>query len=184
MSRARSARTQQRVESSARNFFEALGRTNTEERAVVLNTFLHTCSAELPENVHANVDLIRRVTGFSEGKILRLAAGLRSLGFYAKVRERDAHDGFLGTGKTLVLEWHDLSAPGAKTNATDTGLHVLRAASDSYCPDCATPLLQRLDFSQLATATHNVHTHASTHRSPRQRSDANGGRRRTRPRPS
>jgi hypothetical protein len=160
--RAKTSRTKDRVESAARHFFEALGRTAADERTVVLNTFLQTCSAELPENVHVSIDLMRRLTGFSEARIIRLASGLRSLGVYAKVRDGDEHDDFLGTGRTLVLEWHDLSTRGSETNATKIALQMLEAASDSYCASCSIPLLQRLDFSQLASATHQVHHHGPT----------------------
>jgi hypothetical protein len=160
--RARTAKSRERVEGRARDFFGALERMRPDERTVVLGTFLHSCSAELPDNVHASVDLLRRVTGFSEGKIMRVAGGLRSLGVYAQFREEHEHDDYLGQSKTLVLEWHDLSANlNIGGNATGTALDVLTTASDSYCADHAMPTLQRLDFSGLATATSRPHRHPS-----------------------
>ena len=68
----------------AGHFLDALRRTNAEEREAIIQLFQHTCTADLPRNVHMNVDLLARLTGVSEGKLLRLFAGLRSLGFYTR----------------------------------------------------------------------------------------------------
>jgi hypothetical protein len=152
--RARTARSRDTIERRARDFYSALERMRTDERRLVLATFLHSCCAELRQNVHAKVDLLRRVTGFSEGKIHRLAGGLRSLGVYAQLREDEEDDGYLGDSKTLVLEWHDASAdPHIGGNATGVAYETVRAACDSYCWDCSLPALERLDFSALANAT-------------------------------
>lgn len=138
-----------------------------DERTMVLATFLHSCSAELPHNVHANGDLLRRITGFSEGKISRLAGGWRSLGVYARMREDEAHDEYLGRSKTLVLEWHDMSADrNIGGNATGTAYDTVIAASDAYCSNCALPRLQRLDFSGLGTATLIPDAHTAPPHSP------------------
>ncbi len=94
-SRVRSEKGRRRLEHRARGFFEALKRMSNDERAVVLRVFLNTCAAGLPQNVHASLDLVKRLTGFTEGKILRLASGLRSLGLLART---DAHgpDEYMG----------------------------------------------------------------------------------------
>ncbi len=165
--RARTARSRNTIERRARDFYGALERMRSDERRLVLATFLHACCAELPHNVHTTVDLLRRVTGFSEGKIGRLAGGLRSLGVYAQLREDEGHDEYLGRSKTLVLEWHDLSADSdVGGNATVVASEVVTAACDSYCWDCALPALERLDFSALATATLTPDAHKAA--SPRQ----------------
>jgi hypothetical protein len=153
--RARTARSRNTIETRAGDFYAALERMRSEERKLVLTTFLHSCCVELPENVHASIDLIRRVTGFSEGKIHRLAGGLRSLGVYAQLREDEGHtDEYLGKSKVLVLEWHDLSADlHVGGNATEIAYETVLAACDPYCPGCSLPALERLDFSALAAAT-------------------------------
>ena len=159
--RTRTDRARERIDAQARDFFGALDRMQPDERTLVIATFLHSCSAEIPDNVHATVDLLRRVTGFSEGKIARVAGGLRSLGVYAQLREEHEHDGYLGQSKTLVLEWHDMSADNnIGGNATGTAFNMLAVASDSYCADHATQPLMRLDFSALASATVTLHSHS------------------------
>ena len=159
-SRVRTARAREALDARARNFFEALRRMHIDERAVVLRVFLNTCVGELPENVHASLDLIRRLTGFAEGKIVRLASGLRSLGVLATVRDSHLHDEYLGEMRTIVLEWHDFYVgKSADTNATATALDVLNAASQSLCEECTYDRLHDLDFCQLASATWRKHSH-------------------------
>jgi hypothetical protein len=163
--KAKSARARVAVERRARDFFAALQRMNVEERTLVISLFLHTCVAELPENVHANTDLLRRLTGFPEGKIVRLLGGLRSLGFYARVRKRGGHDDYLGATHRAELEWHDLSVDDdVGGNATHVAHDLILTASDGCCEQCALEPLIRLDFSQLASATKREHSHSHRHR--------------------
>jgi hypothetical protein len=130
-----------------------------DERAVVLRVFLDTCVAELPDNVHASIDLVKRLTGFPESKILRLAGGLRSLGILARVTDHGSHDQYLGEMPTLVLEWHDFASDEEETNATGDAHTVLSAAFKGLCDECGYRALSALDFSQLASATWQRHAH-------------------------
>lgn len=162
--RARTDRAREKVEARARDFFGVLQRMRLDERKLVFATFLNSCSAELPENVHATIDLLRRVTRFSEDKIVRLAGGMRSLGLFARLCEEHEHDEYLGRSKTLVLEWHDMATDtniGGNGTGTAFDMLTLIAESGSYCADCVMPTLQRLDFSNLATATSQPHSRST-----------------------
>jgi hypothetical protein len=96
------------VHDSANHFLEALRRTNQQEREAVIQLFLNACTAELPDNVHINTDLLARVTGLSEGKLVRLFAGLRSLGFYSRSFKRGKGKRHMGEDRIVALEWHDM----------------------------------------------------------------------------
>ena len=151
---ARSRRDRRRVEGQAYDFFRALTRMTVEEREVVFHLLLHGCPSELPDNVHINIDLLRRVTGFAPGKAIRLLSGLQSLGFFARVREEQDHDGCLGSSRFIVLEWHDLSTDmDVGGNATHAASAAVDAVGEDYCEEHALDALRRLDFAQLATAT-------------------------------
>jgi hypothetical protein len=142
------------VHDSANHFLEALRRTNQQEREAVIQLFLNACTAELPDNVHINTDLLARVTGLSEGKLVRLFAGLRSLGFYSRSFKRGKGKRHMGEDRIVALEWHDMYVDsGVEGNATDVAFHVMNAKDFSHCDECALATLRRLDFSHLSSST-------------------------------
>ena len=98
----------------AANFLEALRRTTIDEREAIIQLFQQTCPADLPKNVHMNIDLLCRLTGFSTNKLMRLFAGLRSLGFYTQFRRQRQNKHHIGEDKIVVVEWHDMSGDAAK----------------------------------------------------------------------
>jgi hypothetical protein len=73
--------------SQAVSFFETLRRMTSDERNAVLSLLRFGCHEDLPENVHINVDLLRRHTGMSVARLKRLLGGVRSLGFECSIRE-------------------------------------------------------------------------------------------------
>jgi hypothetical protein len=54
---------QERITAHAYRFFETLKRMSPEERLIVVTLFAEGCPAELPDNLHMSLDLIRRITG-------------------------------------------------------------------------------------------------------------------------
>lgn len=146
------------VYATANEFLSCLKRMSEEERFLVLTFFMRSCPAELPENIHINIDLLQRVTGFVPSKIKRLLGGLRSLGFSVSLREDDETQDRLGRLEKLVLQWHDMSIDGFG-NATVIASAMIEGAMEGYCEEHAMEALKRLDFSQLARATAVVDQH-------------------------
>jgi hypothetical protein len=141
----------------ALSFFSRLRRTNVAERSIIFNTFLHGCPAELPENVHINMDLLHRLTGFTSARIKRVAAGLESLAFISRVR-RDHGD----SGRSLKQEFLELRFEcwdDYDSNATELAHAMINAATENSCGDCGIKALMKLDFGQLASSTHEKDTH-------------------------
>lgn len=149
---AKTKTAQGEVNSAANEFLDCMKKTREEERSLVFDFFLHACPAELPENVHINIDLLRRVSGFTPSKIKRLLVNLNSLGFNVKLSEDDETNNRIGRLEKLVLEWHDLSLTG-RGNATEVANSMIIGATVGYCEKHAKEALSRLDFSQLSDAT-------------------------------
>jgi hypothetical protein len=128
-------------------------RMTKEERLLLGYVFLDGCCAELPENIHISIDLLSRCSGFPEAKIVRLLGNLRSLGFSSKVRPH-TNDGFLGSDPVVELSFHvmqmDYEGPD---NSTIVLNEMMLGGADGYCSEHAIPLLERADFSQLASVT-------------------------------
>ena len=148
---------QECVESVARSFLESLRRMEHNERVVVLSLIRFGCPTHLPDNVHINADLLRRHTGKSISTMKRLLGGLRSLGFKCTIRE-SADEESISSGEVLGdswffdLEWVDLSGDDEVEELT-VAYDMVAVATEYYCEEHGTEHLQRLDFSQLSSAT-------------------------------
>ena len=143
------------------HFFHNLQRMSEDEREMIFQSFVHGCPAELPENIHINVDLLRRITEFPLAKIHRLTSGLSSSGF--KISYRTHHEHEEGAPKAnerlLVIEWHDMSTENdVFGNATDVASAMILGALEDFCEKCGIRQLRKLDFSQLATVTTSAET--------------------------
>ena len=148
--------------SQAWGFLQALRRMTPEERYVVLKSIWFGCPVDLPENVHINLDLLRRLTGISQSRLKRLLGGLRSLGFSCVVRDATAEEGRkhgqLGRSQMVELDWTDLS-DDSDYPALLVAREMVVGATDGYCEEHGWPFLERLDFSQLATITATTDSH-------------------------
>lgn len=142
---------------SAEHFLESLRRTNAEEREAIIQLFLHGCPTDLPTNIHINLDLLARVTSYSASKLVRLFAGLRSLGFVSRVYKRRRETPSIGQDTIISVEWHDMYVDsGLNGNATSIAHELMSVTDFSHCDDCALAALRRLDFSHVCSSTLNV----------------------------
>jgi hypothetical protein len=151
--KARSKQDKKLVLSVCYRFFESLSRTTAEERLLVYDIFMHACPAELPDNVHIDLDLLRRITGLPVTKIRKLSSGMQSLGFYQTIRKsHNPDDVDDNSGPVLVLEWHNMST---MYNGIFTWMvnDLIDCVTDYYCPEHARDMFERLDFGQLSTST-------------------------------
>jgi hypothetical protein len=143
----------------AQDFFRALRRMEPSEREVVICIFLEGCVAELPDNLHISLDLLRRETGLPASQLVEVLGGIRSLGFRCRLRERhasnDAHE--LGhEGDDLAeLRWTNLS--DLEGEPMTVAHAIVQEAQDHYCEVCLPKAFERLDFSYLADATAEEH---------------------------
>ena len=158
--------TKESARSQAWDFFQVLRRMNSEERDVVLTLISHGCPVELPDNIHINTDLLRRLTGKSVARLKSILGGIRSLGFECSVTEytekehrvHGLHGELLGDSWMFELNWIDLS------NVSDypellVAREMVIGATENYCEEHGREFLKRLDFSQLASATASEDQH-------------------------
>ena len=147
--------------------FEALRRMSDDERDAVISTIRFGCPADMPENVHIHTDFLRRVTGKPEATLARLLGGIESLGFRCSTREDSEHRSMmLGValrGSTFFrLSWLNLSSSPANDHQLpplDVADAMIRLATENYCEQHGAMFLERLDFSQLASATATRESH-------------------------
>jgi hypothetical protein len=150
----------EQLHDSANHFLEALRRTNPEERDAIIHLFMHGCTAGLPENMHINADLLVRLTGVSEGRLLQMFTGLRSLGFYTRSYKQGKDRRHIGEDRIIAIEWHDMyTSSGLDGNATDIAYHMMNVTDFAHCEDCALVALRRLDFSHLSSYMLNADVH-------------------------
>ncbi len=157
--KARSNKSKGIAFSRAHDLFRNLQRMSKDEREIIFQSFMCGCPAELPDNIHINMDLLRRVTDFAPTKIHRLASGLSSLGFNITYRAHHEHDedASLRNARVLVIEWHDMSTDDDVVgNATVVVNAMISGALENLCEECGINHLRKLDFSQLATVTRSV----------------------------
>ena len=139
-------------------FFSVLRRMTTDERKAVTRLIQLGCPEDLPENLHLDADLLRRHTGLPVARLKSLLGGVGSLGFSSSIREGRAHDpGLPGTalGDTEVfyLQWINLARGEHDLPALVVAGEMILGATADYCAEHGAPFLERLDFSQLASAT-------------------------------
>ena len=152
--------------SIAWDFFQVLRRMTSEERDVVLTLISHGCPAELPDNIHINTDLLRRLTGKSVARLKRILGGIRSLGFRCSVRESSAeedqlhglHEEILGDSWMFEVNWVDLSDVSDFPDLSVAN-EMVYGVTENYCEEHGREALKRLDFSQLASATASEDQH-------------------------
>lgn len=139
------------------SFFQVLRRLTKDERNAVINLIRFGCPTNLPEDIHINSDLLSRHTGMSVASLDRLLSGIRSLGFRCSIRKDTEHipsmpGETLGEDHFFHLTWINLNGkPGFRELLVAKAM--IDAATDNCCEKCGTESLNRLDFSQLASAT-------------------------------
>ncbi len=144
----------QETAGAARSFFNALRRMETNERKAVIGLLTYGCQGDMPDNMHINADLLRRVTGLTVVDLKDALAGLDSLGFTCTVVDDKTHatglpGEALGSSDFFYLDWWDLRKNGAD-NGLQIAVEMVRGALEGLCEACGTERLERLDFSQLS----------------------------------
>ena len=152
--------TQASIQSTAWSFMNVLRRMNSEERVAVISFLRFGCPADLPDNVHIHTDLLSRTTDLPVAALTRLLAGIRSLGFSCTIRAslEDEEDEclrgtVLGDSYFFELDWVDLSDDRFEFPALAVASEMIASVTEQYCEGCGTRALERLDFSQIASAT-------------------------------
>ena len=130
---------------NAERFFFQLQLTTQDERLIIYHLLFDGCPAELPDNVHLDLEFLKRVTGFSRKKIMSLLKGIESFSFLSWIDSSENHEG----RPTVYLTWHNCGErfPG---NATGLAQALVSGVAESHCMEHGRLAVLRLDFSRLA----------------------------------
>ena len=131
--------------------FRVLGRMTEEERHVLATIFIFGCVHELPDNMHIEVDILRRELGRPVQEVLEIVGGLRSLGVNAWLREGEADENLGKPDDTLVVEVEIRRVDEVGGNVTELLRQMIRA--NGMCVHHATEALVTRDFAHLSSVT-------------------------------
>ena len=156
---------QDEADHHTRSFLQVLRRMKADEQRAVIGVIRFGCPSELPDNVHINADLLRRCTDQPVPRLKRLLGGVESLGFECSFHEDAQHNTHmpgttLGSADFFYLNWINLSGD-YQSPALPFVREMILTATENYCEVHGTEFLQRLDFSQLASATASKESHQS-----------------------
>lgn len=155
---------QAHAQSQAWSFFRVLRRMTSDEREAVVNLIRLGCPEELPDNMHISADLLRRHIGKSVARLRRLLGGVRSLDFICSIKEateceKSIPGSTLGDDNSFYLTWTDLSDEDGEYPELLVAREMIVGATEDYCEKHGKEFLERLDFSQLASATASKESH-------------------------
>ncbi len=135
-------------------FFNILKRLTDAEKEVLLTIILLGCHAELPENIHVDVERIVEATGLTIKNILRDLSGISVFGFECKSIQ--FHDDHGNLNEHIDIMWNQSQG---KKFVMDIVYHMVHGATDGYCVGHAMAALRRNDFSQLSSDTFRLDEH-------------------------
>lgn len=140
------------VSSIAENFMQSLRRMTIDERVLIAEIFLVGCKAEMPENIHASLDLIRRDLGISPVETLETIKGLQSVGFKlmtSSVSENHEEDDIVAVAwRDRTAYESDGAAEFAMLRSTEVAYSMLQLGH-ALCLEHSRVAVTNLDFSTL-----------------------------------
>lgn len=163
--KARSAKRKRDIRLVGNAFFKSLTRMDDNERKLVFLTLINGCHHDFPQNMHIEIDLLRRLAGMPASQTLEILSGISSLGFEVEFCDYDHKPSEYPT--YVYLRWVSRNAYIRDTYEEDLGysfcltvaVFMLRAVTLHYCDDHALEVLMRLNFSSLSSATAVEHKH-------------------------
>ncbi len=144
------------VERIAVSFMQTLMRMTVDERRLVIHIFTEGCRTQLPDNIHINLDIVRRDLGIAPTALVERLRAMASIGFEEEIRSDEEHG-----DDVLVVRWVDLIAyeddftiDFADEKATEVAVQMLDVGiGDERCQPCTEQCIDNLDFSLLASST-------------------------------
>ena len=138
------------VVSTAHAFYDMLLRMSEDERRLMYGIFALGCAGDYPENIHIEIELLKRATGFPVQKIKRMIAKIQCLGFDAWT---DTHDGCeFGSELYLYVTWRTRLSE-SHIHDTQIASEMIKQATSVFCEEHGFEAIGRLDFSNLSSST-------------------------------
>jgi hypothetical protein len=116
--------------------------------------FCHGCPANLPDNAHISLDLLRRITQLPAAKVRHILGGIQSLGFHAELpAENDPHDLVRLRWKHWSPQLAAVCAAKDSANFTFVAEAIVKIITEGYCDEHAAEMIRKLNFAPLSSAT-------------------------------
>lgn len=141
----------------ASGFMLSLARMTEEERWLLGTIFAVGCPSEMPQNMHVELDIIRRDLAMPIAEIQTKLRGMSALGVEMEIRE-SGDEGASHEDATIAVSWsdhtihpeHSLAQEFAFERSTEIAAAMLEVGMDHYCLECARDRIVAMDFSCLA----------------------------------
>lgn len=145
------------VRSVANGFMLSLSRMTEDERWLLGTIFAIGCPSEMPDNMHVELDIVRRDLKMPIAEVESTLRGLRALGVEMELRE-SGDEGASHDDATIAVSWADhmihpedsLAQEFAFERSTEIAAAMLEVGMDHYCLQCARDRIVAMDFSGLA----------------------------------
>ncbi|OUR81580.1 hypothetical protein A9Q82_09395 [Cycloclasticus sp. 46_120_T64] len=141
------------VYSLVNDFLRTAKRMTEDEKKALFSVFIYGCAGELPENIHININLLARITGFSQSRLLRISSDITCLQFESHLREDDENGSRLGKKEMLVVSWNNFDEFLDDGNATILIDTICELVQHCHCEEHSIEALCKLDFSSLSDVT-------------------------------
>lgn len=132
--------------------FNVLKKTNNDERFFLLEMIKNSCKHDVETDLHHDIKLLQRVTGFDREKIISIIDDLSNLGFEYKILHGDSNCEVLGQIKKtemLHLSLYSLDLNLELQNLTIVLFLMYLQTLSLRCESCSFKTLSRLDFTDV-----------------------------------
>lgn len=144
--------TDEEIETLVTYVFKTLKQMNENERKFLASFILNACPHDITEDLHEDITLIERVSGFSRNEIIETLKSLTNLGFEYKIKKSIHGKEREGNKQKYELLSLSLITRHPKLelyNLTMVLFLMYYGANNGYCETCYLKALQRLNFSGL-----------------------------------
>ncbi len=156
--KAVTAMQRERAVTVAVKLFQAMRLMTVREREILGTAVLHSCTAELPANIHISLGYLGRLTRASKDEIVATFARIDCLGFTTRIRKERQYDAHLGEGEQVEMSY--FSSSGVRPGYDNRVLAaVFDCIAETQCRECVKLALRKLDFSVLSSHTANPGPH-------------------------
>jgi hypothetical protein len=147
------------VEACVSYVFSKLKKTSDRERHLLATLAMHCCRHDIEEDLHEDITLIERMSGYNRKEVLEILNSITNLGFEYKIIKRDegcVEEGNLKAYESLHVKLVSRMPGLVFENLTVVLVLMYMGAMRGKCEDCCLKTLNRLDFSDLKDEPNNM----------------------------
>ncbi|WP_321319861.1 TIR domain-containing protein [Labilibaculum sp.] len=143
---------EEEIESLVLYVFSKLKLTTDKERQFLTGLMMYSCRHDITEDLHEDISLFERITGFTREEIIDILKSLSNLGFEYKIDKSGSECFENGDEKVyeqLSVKMISREPELVLDNVTMVLVFMYSGAMNGKCDICCKNTLQRLDFSDL-----------------------------------